>query len=112
MRHIGAGKLDVNKIGPDDPRYSPQLANSISDNHVRSATFFSLGLTYKLRALGRDDGLEIFSVVDNLFDALPTVAPGGEIGSASWRERVCQYVSISVVGVTLSKQRHTINSAR
>ncbi|WP_414902126.1 TonB-dependent receptor plug domain-containing protein [Sphingomonas flavalba] len=77
MRHIGAGKLDVNKIGPDDPRYSPQLANSISDNTVRSATFFSLGLTYKLRALGRDDGLEIFGVIDNLFDAKPPVAPGG-----------------------------------
>src|SRR3546814_11881950 len=30
-----------------------------------------------------------------------------EIGRASCRERVCQYVSISVVGVSLKKQKHT-----
>src|SRR3546814_14378803 len=32
-------------------------------------------------------------------------ASGGEIGRASWRERVCQYVSIWVVGVSLKKQK-------
>src|SRR3546814_13751926 len=30
---------------------------------------------------------------------------GIEIGSASCRERVCQYVSISVVGVSLTKKK-------
>src|SRR3546814_10358885 len=32
--------------------------------------------------------------------------PTLEIGSASCRERVCQYVSISVVAVSLTKKRH------
>src|SRR3546814_20877980 len=31
-----------------------------------------------------------------------------EIGRASCRERVCQYVSISVVAVSLKKKNHTI----
>src|SRR3546814_19055229 len=30
---------------------------------------------------------------------------GKEIGRASWRERVCQYVSISVVAASLKKKR-------
>src|SRR3546814_13997784 len=31
-------------------------------------------------------------------------AYGAQIGRASWRERVCQYVSISVVAVSLKKK--------
>src|SRR3546814_16888745 len=42
--------------------------------------------------------------------AQPSSAPSGpsmpQIGSASCRERVCQYVSISVVAVSLKKQKH------
>src|SRR3546814_18671081 len=34
---------------------------------------------------------------------------GGEIGRASGRERVCQYVSISVVAVPFKQKRITIN---
>src|SRR3546814_18335288 len=33
-----------------------------------------------------------------------------KIGSASCRERVCQYVSISVVAVTLKKKKETTNT--
>src|SRR3546814_18328087 len=32
---------------------------------------------------------------------------GAEIGRASWRERVCKYVSISVVAVSLKKKTHS-----
>src|SRR3546814_11692368 len=32
------------------------------------------------------------------------IAPPGQIGRASWRERVGQYVSISVVGVSVKKK--------
>src|SRR3546814_20737260 len=35
--------------------------------------------------------------------------PRGEIGRASCRERVCQYVSISVVAVSLNKKTETIS---
>src|SRR3546814_11863253 len=32
-----------------------------------------------------------------------------EIGRASWRERVCTYVEISVVAVTLKQKKHNIH---
>src|SRR3546814_16930708 len=35
-----------------------------------------------------------------------TATEGGQIGRASCRERVCQYVKISVVAVSLKKKRH------
>src|SRR3546814_11963986 len=36
----------------------------------------------------------------------------GEIGRASWRERVCQYVEISVVAVSLKKKKqHTMEKS-
>jgi len=75
--HIGKGKLNVERIGPDDPRYSPQLINSISDNTVDSATYFSLGLTYRVTPAESERQVEVFSVVENLFDKKPPVAPGG-----------------------------------
>src|SRR3546814_17094772 len=35
-----------------------------------------------------------------------------EIGRASWRERVCKYVSISVVAVSLQKQQKDSQATR
>src|SRR3546814_13745337 len=37
------------------------------------------------------------------------LAGGGRIGRASWRERVCQYVSISVVALALKKKHRRVN---
>jgi outer membrane receptor protein involved in Fe transport len=85
VRHVGSGKLDVTKTGPEDPGYDPALPNSISTNRVKSATYVSLGLTYALPAFGQAEGLELFGVVDNLFDKDPPIAPGGgraALGSA------------------------------
>src|SRR3546814_15234204 len=39
-----------------------------------------------------------------------TVVPAGEIGRASCRERVCQYVSISVVAVSLKKKQTRVSA--
>lgn len=77
MTYVGGGKLDVGKIGPEDPGYSPSLANSISTNRVKSAAYFSLGLTYRLPAFGSRDGVELFGVFDNIFARDPAIAPGG-----------------------------------
>lgn len=77
VRHVGPGKLDVTKVGPEDAGYDPSLPNSISTNRVRSATYVSLGLTYAMPAFGNKDGLEIYGVIDNLFDQDPRIAPGG-----------------------------------
>src|SRR3546814_15264254 len=52
--------------------------------------------------LARDTGL----TREGLYKALSDSGnPSFEIGKASCRERVCQYVSISVVSVTLQKKR-------
>ena len=77
MTYVGGGKLDVGKIGPEDPGYSPSIANSISTNRVKSAAYFSLGLTYRLPAFGNADGIELFGVFDNIFAKDPAIAPGG-----------------------------------
>ncbi|PZU61298.1 MAG: TonB-dependent receptor [Sphingobium sp.] len=77
MSRVGGGKLDIARIGPEDDGYSPYLANSISTNRVKSMTTFSLGLTYRMKAFGKGDGLEIYGVIDNIFDVDPPVAPGG-----------------------------------
>src|SRR3546814_14850602 len=37
-------------------------------------------------------------------------SPRWEVGRASWRERVCQYVEISVVAVTLKKKNEQYSS--
>jgi len=76
-RYVGRGKLDATKIGPEDPGYSPTLDNSISTNRVASATYFTLALNYRIPAFGREDGIEVFGVIDNLFDKKPSIAPGG-----------------------------------
>src|SRR3546814_17752794 len=39
------------------------------------------------------------------------LADTGEIGRASCRERVCQYVKISVVAVSLQKKKHSKNKS-
>src|SRR3546814_14051773 len=43
------------------------------------------------------------TAVGNVMEALRTVRGVGEIGRASCRERVCQYVKISEVAVSLKK---------
>lgn len=85
VRHVGSGKLDVTKTGPEDSGYDPSLPDSISTNRVKSATYVSIGMSYALPAFGRAEALELFGVVDNLFDKDPPVAPGGgraALGSA------------------------------
>jgi len=76
-RYVGRGKMDATKIGPEDPGYSPSLENSISTNRVASATYITLALNYRIPAFGRRDGIEVFGVIDNLFDKKPSIAPGG-----------------------------------
>lgn len=75
-RYIGSGALSKTLIGPDDPRYSPTLINSISHNRVPSRTYFTLGLNYRVRPSSGKEQMELFGVVENLFDKDPPVAPG------------------------------------
>jgi iron complex outermembrane receptor protein len=83
VRYVDSGKLNMLRIGPDDPSYDPTLVNSISDNTVSSAYYVTLGLSYAIPWQGRDNGLEVFGVVNNLFDKDPPIAPGGGGGGGA-----------------------------
>jgi iron complex outermembrane recepter protein len=61
-RHIGKGVLR-NEWGPAD----------IANNNVPGITYFDLGLSWKVRAAGRQ--IEFFTVVENLFDQAPPATP-------------------------------------
>src|SRR3546814_17590017 len=47
------------------------------------------------------------SAAARLTSLAPTIELGEEIGSASWRERTCEYVEISVVAVTIKKKKRS-----
>lgn len=71
-RYIPKGTLDAQYIGPDDPGYAPTLVNSITDNSVSSRLYINLfGSIYA----GRDQAVEIFGSVNNLFNKAPPAAP-------------------------------------
>lgn len=84
MRHISSGTLDVEKTGPEDAGYDPSLPDSVNLNTVPSRTYFGLAMSYKIALQeGRDRYLEIFGVIDNLFDTKPPIAPGFDPGGGS-----------------------------
>src|SRR3546814_17978397 len=63
------------------------------------------------RAPARFDEAELALLNQKILHHTPHAAVAGrQIGRASCRESVCQYVSISVVGVFLKQKQHTINA--
>jgi outer membrane receptor protein involved in Fe transport len=70
VRHISSGLFQVTNIGPHQDGYSPLLPNSINDNLVESVTYVNLNAQYRLWQNG-DRHLELFGVVNNLFDKDP-----------------------------------------
>lgn len=71
-RMIDSGLYDAQRIGPDQPRYSPTLLNSINDNHVDSRFYFNLFGSVFIDSAKR---FEVFGSVNNLFDQDPPAAP-------------------------------------
>jgi len=77
LRYVGPGKFNATYIGPDNSGYDPSLPNSINDNRVSSATYVNLAAAYKLPDFGKGASVELFGVINNVFDKAPPVAPGG-----------------------------------
>jgi outer membrane receptor for ferrienterochelin and colicin len=69
-RYVSSGVRDLTLIGPDDPRYSPTLPNSINRNHVRAYTYMNLNASYAIVDNDRRK-VEIFGVINNVFDQDP-----------------------------------------
>ena len=57
-------------IGPDDPRYSTTLANSVNRNVFPAIAYYSLGARYKLID-SETRHLEVYGVIDNLLNTTP-----------------------------------------
>src|SRR3546814_13750107 len=72
----------------------------IAQVFIVSALIIGQQLSY---TLGKDLGFTHDAVVNI---PMPYRSDQGEIGRASWRERVCQYVLISVGGVQLKKKNN------
>jgi len=75
-RHISGGKLDALLVGPEDAGYSVNLTNSVSSNRVAARTYFDLSAAYKITP-----NLELFGVINNLFDKNPPLAPSAQGGT-------------------------------
>jgi outer membrane receptor protein involved in Fe transport len=70
VRHIASGQYSVTNVGPGEPGYNPLAANSISDNTVPAVTYVNLNFQFKVWQRG-DQNIELFGVVNNLFDKDP-----------------------------------------
>jgi outer membrane receptor protein involved in Fe transport len=76
-RWIDAGLFDSTLIGPGQSGYNVNLPNSVNDNHVAGVVTFNLGARYRVLAV-RDNTLELFLGVQNLFNRDPPVAPSSQ----------------------------------
>jgi outer membrane receptor protein involved in Fe transport len=83
-RRYSEGIYNVQRTGPEDEGYDPTLANSISSNRVKGASYFNLAMSYQIPLGGSDTRyVEVFGAVENIFDRTPPVAPGGGGGAGS-----------------------------
>jgi len=84
-RVIGSGKygeIDTNTglplLGPGQAGYSTTYPASINNNSVGGAVYWNLTLTYTLPFFNENGrSLQVFGVLDNIFNRFPPVAPGG-----------------------------------
>jgi hypothetical protein len=76
-RYIDSGVIDATRIDPSDPGYSPTLANSTNDNHVASAFYANLFGNVDIPGF-RDQQVQLFAAIHNLFDKVPPFAPEGQ----------------------------------
>ena len=74
-RYIPEGIYEATYVGPQDRGYDPQLSNSINDNRVDARFYANLGAQYRFEVGGSE--LELYGVINNLFDQDPPLAPNG-----------------------------------
>ena len=80
-RFIGKGRYDVLQIGPDQAGYDAAFNNPASyattsdDNSVPARLYTNLSLSQSVPAFG-NGSLDLYLVVNNLFDTDPPIAPG------------------------------------
>lgn len=76
--YVPRGSYDASLIGPDDPKYSNTLANSIDNNVVGDMLTFNLSLRYTIAVSGGST-MQVYAAINNLFDTDPPIAPGNSV---------------------------------
>ncbi|MBN8829886.1 MAG: TonB-dependent receptor [Sphingomonadales bacterium] len=79
VRHIAGGVYNAELVGPGQAGYDPLKANSVNDNHIGAWTYVNLNASVNVWQRG-DQKLEIFGVVNNLFDKDPPVDAPSSFG--------------------------------
>lgn len=79
VRHISSGVYNAELVGPGQDGYDPLKTNSINDNHIGAWTYVNLNASVNVWKRG-DQKLEIFGVVNNLFDKDPPVDAPSSFG--------------------------------
>src|SRR3546814_12204397 len=99
----------------DQPAIDPSrtLGELVTERPGRARVFEAAGIDYcchgsrPLSEAADEAGIDVSDIAAQLAAVAPP-APAREIGRASCRERVCQYVLISVVAVLLKKKNYII----
>jgi outer membrane receptor protein involved in Fe transport len=76
-RYIGSGKLNALWTESPPGAASNRTALTVNDNSVDDAYYFAWSGSWDFKQSGDDSGMQLFWVVNNLFDKDPAVAPGG-----------------------------------
>jgi len=79
VRHISDGVYNAELVGPGQDGYDPLKTNSISDNHIGAWTYVNLNASVNVWKRG-DQKLEIFGVINNLFDKDPPMDAPSSFG--------------------------------
>ncbi len=74
VRYISPGTRDNTLIGPEQAGYSNTLANSTNTNHIGAYWYFNINAQYDILKSG-SRSLQVFGVINNLFDRDPPPAP-------------------------------------
>jgi outer membrane receptor protein involved in Fe transport len=78
-QYVGDGTLNATwtESPPGDP--SNTQLNTVTDNSVEDRVYFALSGSYAIAAADDGRSVEVFGVINNLFDEDPPVAPGGNL---------------------------------
>ena len=79
MRYVSEGTFNSRGVAPGDPGYPNGFilgGASLSSNHVPSYQVFTLSGSYAFADLFGTQTLQVFGVVDNVFDRAPPIAVG------------------------------------
>lgn len=72
-RYISGGIFDVLLLGPEDAGYAVTKSNTVNTNRVDGAFYTDFNLSYQM-----NDNVEVFGVVNNLFDKTPPRAASAQ----------------------------------